>query len=94
MVNSLVLLAPAGLIRPKHMSARSRLLYSMGVVPESLLKWGVKRRLKAGPMYEDENKKHSVRDAVGAEVEGDALSGSEKPLPSVQTPPASNRAAL
>jgi hypothetical protein len=84
MVSSLVLLAPAGIVRPKHMGARSRLLYSMGVVPESLLKWAVKRRLKSGPMYADENKQKSgthVLDAVGAEVEGDALSGKGKPSP-------------
>ena len=43
----------------------------MGFVPEALLRWGVARRLKAGPMYKDENKKTDVRDAVGAEVEGD-----------------------
>jgi hypothetical protein len=70
MVNSLVLLAPAGLIRPQHMSSRSRFLYSMGIVPEAVLKWGVERRLKAGPMYRDENKAAGVRDAVSAEVEG------------------------
>jgi hypothetical protein len=88
MVTSLVLLAPAGLIRPKHLSGRSRLLYSMGIVPEPLLKWGVARRLKAGPMYEDESKKKAgvranVLDAVGAEVEGDAFNdpdaGNKKP---------------
>jgi len=86
MVNSLILVAPAGLIRKKHMSVRSRFLYYMGIVPEALLKWAVKKRLEAGPMYRDENKekleaeheeklktqKVGVRTAVQAEVEGEA----------------------
>jgi pimeloyl-ACP methyl ester carboxylesterase len=86
LVTSLVLLAPAGVIRPEHMSTRSRLLYSMGIVPESLLKWGVRRRLGAGPMYRDENKKEHVRDVVGAEVEGDEQ-GPEKSTPPPSTLP-------
>lgn len=72
MVNSLVLLAPSGLIRPEHMQSRSRVLYSTGVVPEIFLQWAVKRRLQAGPMYANENKKTDVRDEVAAEVRGGA----------------------
>ncbi len=72
MVRSLVLVAPSGIIRPRHMSGRSRFLYSMGLVPERLVNWIVYRRLKAGPMYRDENKKANVGTVVSAEVEGDA----------------------
>jgi hypothetical protein len=74
MVKSLVLVAPAGIIRPRHMSSRSRFLYLMGLVPERLVNWIVYRRLKAGPMYKDENKnkKATVGMAVSAEVEGHA----------------------
>jgi pimeloyl-ACP methyl ester carboxylesterase len=72
MVKSLVLLAPAGVIRSKHMSSRSRFLYSTGILPESVLQWVVRRRLGAGPMYANENKKTDVRDVVTAEVKGGA----------------------
>lgn len=76
MVEDLVLLAPAGLIRPKHMSARSKFLYSTGFAPESLLQWAVRKRLKQ-PMYGPkeneqgavkEKRKTDVRDAVVAEA--------------------------
>jgi pimeloyl-ACP methyl ester carboxylesterase len=72
MVKSLVLFAPAGILRPRHMSGRARFLYSMGLVPERLVNWIVYRRLKAGPMYRDENRKASVGTVVSAEVEGNA----------------------
>lgn len=78
MVKALVLIAPAGIIRKKRMSGRSRFLFSMGIVPEGLLKWLVHRRLAAGPMYKNENKhvrnwgqKATVGIAISAEVEGD-----------------------
>lgn len=78
MVKDLVLLAPAGLIRAKHMSARSKFLYSTGFLPESVLQWAVRRRLRE-PMYKNENsadeveieekkRKTDVRDAVTAEA--------------------------
>ncbi|KAI9732074.1 MAG: hypothetical protein M1818_007669 [Claussenomyces sp. TS43310] len=71
MVKSLVLMAPAGLIRPVHMSGSSKLLYSTGFVPERLLQWSVRKRLQT-PLYANENKKTDVRDAATAEVEGGA----------------------
>jgi hypothetical protein len=78
MVKSLILIAPAGIIRPQHLSNRNRFLYSMGLVPEAVVNWIVTRRLKAGPMYKDENKakaetsKATVGAVVTAEVEGHA----------------------
>jgi pimeloyl-ACP methyl ester carboxylesterase len=79
MVKSLILVAPAGIIRPEHMSNRNRFLYSMGLVPEAVVNWIVTRRLKAGPMYRDENEakeakapKATVGGVVTAEVEGHA----------------------
>ncbi|OBT41801.1 hypothetical protein VE00_08296 [Pseudogymnoascus sp. WSF 3629] len=56
LVRKLVLLAPAGLIRPQHMSSRSKVLYCTGLIPESWLVWLCERRLLAGPMYAKENK--------------------------------------
>jgi pimeloyl-ACP methyl ester carboxylesterase len=76
MVRSLVLIAPSGIIRPQHMSSRNRFLYSMGLVPEAVVNWIVTRRLKAGPMYKDENQaldeKATVGAVISAEVEGHA----------------------
>jgi hypothetical protein len=49
MVKSLVLLAPAGLIRPSHFGWISRFMYSDNV-PDWLLEWAVERRLRGGPI--------------------------------------------
>ncbi|MCJ1247427.1 hypothetical protein MMC30_004641 [Trapelia coarctata] len=49
LVSSLVLIAPSGLIREHHFSTRSRILYSTGFLPESVLEWAVRRRLKQAP---------------------------------------------
>ncbi|KAI9713711.1 MAG: hypothetical protein M1812_006549 [Candelaria pacifica] len=71
MVNSLVLLAPSGLVRPKHISSTSKFLYSTGIVPESLLQWLVKRRLRGGPLSATPTKDQGgagLSDAVEEEV--------------------------
>ena len=49
LVSSLILLAPAGLIREYHFTTTSKMMYSSGWVPESLLEWLVKRRLRGNP---------------------------------------------
>ncbi|KAE9381544.1 alpha/beta-hydrolase [Stipitochalara longipes BDJ] len=49
LVKSLVLLAPAGLIRPSHFDWTSRFMYSDNV-PDWLLEWAVSRRLRGGPI--------------------------------------------
>jgi pimeloyl-ACP methyl ester carboxylesterase len=46
LVSSLVLLAPAGLIRPETFGAVSRFVFSSGVVPERLVSVLTKRRLR------------------------------------------------
>jgi pimeloyl-ACP methyl ester carboxylesterase len=48
-VKSLVLLAPAGLIRPIHFDWISRFMFSDNV-PDWLLEWAVGRRLRGGPI--------------------------------------------
>lgn len=50
LVTSLILIAPAGLLRDYHISRSSRLLYSEGVIPEPILTRMVKSRLTR-PMY-------------------------------------------
>ncbi|KAK3397869.1 alpha/beta-hydrolase [Sordaria brevicollis] len=49
MIRSLVLVASGGLIRSEHVSRRSRILYSEGIFPESLLRWLVRRRITPQP---------------------------------------------
>jgi pimeloyl-ACP methyl ester carboxylesterase len=46
LVQSLTLIASGGLIRPHHIGWRSKVLYSRGFLPESLLEYLVKRRLQ------------------------------------------------
>ncbi|KAI1082936.1 alpha/beta-hydrolase [Whalleya microplaca] len=48
LVRSLTLIAPGGLIRPHHVGWRSRLLYDSGLLPESLVRWLVRRRIRPG----------------------------------------------
>ncbi|KAM0282834.1 hypothetical protein ACHAQH_002838 [Verticillium albo-atrum] len=69
-LRSLVLVAPAGLVRPRHVSRTSRLLYSTGVLPEPLLRWLVRRRLQPPAAVDPEA---VVDDADG---ESDATGGS------------------
>jgi pimeloyl-ACP methyl ester carboxylesterase len=46
LVNSLVLLAPAGLIRPEKFTLTTKFLYSTGLSPEALLRYLVERRMR------------------------------------------------
>ncbi|KAI8632366.1 Alpha/Beta hydrolase protein [Xylariaceae sp. FL1651] len=46
MVESLVFLAPSGLIRPENIGRMSRLIFTSGLVPERLLAWLTKARLR------------------------------------------------
>jgi pimeloyl-ACP methyl ester carboxylesterase len=68
LIRSLVLLAPAGIIRKHHMSARDKVIAATGLVPEPLLLWLSKRRLMAGPISAKENKRLDELDQVDAET--------------------------
>ncbi|KAI4863710.1 alpha/beta-hydrolase [Hypoxylon rubiginosum] len=46
MVETLILLAPAGLIRPENFGRLSRLVFTSGVIPERVLAWLTKHRLR------------------------------------------------
>ena len=71
LVSSLVTIAPSGLLRPKHISRSSRLIYSEGIIPESVLNFLVHRRLKT-PLYptkpKSEKEYPDVTDTVNAEI--------------------------
>jgi pimeloyl-ACP methyl ester carboxylesterase len=72
LVDSLILFAPAGLIRPHHISRTSRVLYSEGLFPESLLQRLIKSRLRtplaAPPKESDKTKTVDATEAVQAEA--------------------------
>ncbi|EXJ96097.1 hypothetical protein A1O1_01223 [Capronia coronata CBS 617.96] len=73
LVDSLVLVAPAGLIRPAHISRTSRIIYSEGIIPEPILQRLIRRRLRqplATPANAGDSKgqKGDATEAVHAEV--------------------------
>lgn len=70
LLSSLILLAPSGLLRDKHISLQTRFLYSNGLLPECVLKFLVKRRLSAGPLVtpgkeEEEEEEEAKKDEGG-----------------------------
>ncbi|KAL4815876.1 Alpha/Beta hydrolase protein [Aspergillus spinulosporus] len=69
LLSALVLLAPAGLIRDKHISFRTRFLYSGGL-PDRLLKYLSGVRLRAGPIStpKPQQKKLHTGDALTEEL--------------------------
>jgi pimeloyl-ACP methyl ester carboxylesterase len=71
LVSSLVTIAPSGLLRPHHIARSSRLIYSEGIVPESVLDFFVRRRLRT-PLYptkpKADDEKPSATDSVTAEL--------------------------
>ena len=71
LVSSLVTIAPSGLLRPHHIGRSSRLIYSEGIIPESVLNFFVRRRLKT-PLYPTKPKtgkeEPGVTDTVEAEM--------------------------
>ncbi|KIX06983.1 uncharacterized protein Z518_04959 [Rhinocladiella mackenziei CBS 650.93] len=72
LVDSLILFAPAGLLRPHHISKTSHIIYSEGIIPESILQTLVQRRLRtpmAAPLKgAEKNKIVDATEAVQAEV--------------------------
>jgi pimeloyl-ACP methyl ester carboxylesterase len=51
LVSSLILIAPAGLIRPEVVSLKSKVLYSKGIVPDPLLMSLLRKRLHGSVKY-------------------------------------------
>ena len=88
LIESLILIAPSGLIRSRHFSKTNRILYSEGVIPEPLLLRLVKRRLKT-PLYppkkQPEGPKVGAADAVQAEakIESNSQASLSKKHPNV-----------
>jgi len=68
MVEDLVLLAPAGLIRPESAPFTTRLIYS-GIFPQSIMEYLVARRLKSTPNLRT-TPSASDQDPVNAETAG------------------------
>ncbi|KIW26243.1 uncharacterized protein PV07_09356 [Cladophialophora immunda] len=73
LIDSLILFAPAGILRPYHISRTSHIIYSEGLIPESLLQSLVRKRLRrpmATPLKKPVDKDNMVdaTEAVAAEV--------------------------
>lgn len=68
MVQSLVLFAPGGLIRSKHFTWSSRLMYTW--TPDSILQWIIRRRLQNVSVQEEKPQTQSVENAVSEEING------------------------
>ncbi|KAI8966029.1 alpha/beta-hydrolase [Daldinia sp. FL1419] len=75
MVESLVLLAPAGLIRAENFGRASRLVFQSGIIPERLLAWLTKRRLRQ-PIASSVSKK--VRRSMSGATSKTLLRGEAK----------------
>jgi pimeloyl-ACP methyl ester carboxylesterase len=71
LINSLILIAPSGLIRPYNLGRANRVIYSQTVIPEFILHRAVKRRLKT-PLFARKapqgDNTIDTGDAVNAEI--------------------------
>lgn len=65
MVETLILLAPAGLIRPANFGRATRLIFTSGVIPDRILAFFTKRRLRT-PIANAVAKRKPVGDGSGA----------------------------
>ncbi|KAJ5928753.1 hypothetical protein N7466_007709 [Penicillium verhagenii] len=69
LISSLVLLAPAGMMHDSHVSSQAKLLYSGGIIPENILGYFVRKRLRAGPLVsKPKDGKIDVSDALNQEA--------------------------
>jgi pimeloyl-ACP methyl ester carboxylesterase len=81
LVKSLVLLGPSGLLRPKHISPISRILYSHGVLPESFLQWAIKRRMtKQSSNPEEMKTQKEIKEGTTGTAEAAAGEAPSDPL--------------
>lgn len=86
MVESLILIAPSGLIRARHFSKTNRILYSEGVIPEPLLLQMVKRRLKT-PLYPSKKQPEAGKVGATAAVQAETKLESNSQAPLSQSHP-------
>ncbi|KAJ5701717.1 hypothetical protein N7488_009265 [Penicillium malachiteum] len=72
LLSSLVLLAPAGMLRDSQITFSANLLYSQNIIPERIVRYLVHKRLRAGPLVSPKpkakNEKLNVSDALIEEV--------------------------
>lgn len=76
-VQSLICIAGGGLIRPYHVGWQSRLLYSSGLLPEGLVRWLVRRRIRpsAKPLSQGASGAADIMAAESKTGNGDASGG-------------------
>ncbi|KAI0394030.1 alpha/beta-hydrolase [Xylariaceae sp. FL0594] len=83
LVETLVLLAPAGMIRPANIGRASRLVFTSGLVPERLLAWMTKRRLRT-PIDNAVQKRRGRPYAAAATVAASSRDGRVQPLTPIE----------
>ena len=92
MIDSLILFAPAGILRPYHISRTSHIIYSEGIIPESLLQRLVRRRLRTPmatplkPTGKEDDKSVSATEAVAAETTTPSLESNSRAVLSKSRP--------
>lgn len=71
LISSLVLITPSGLLRPERVSFRTKFLYSQGLLPEPVLTYLVRKRLKGSfaPPQSPRSSNTEVRSTGTAEAE-------------------------
>ncbi|KAJ9606371.1 hypothetical protein H2200_009332 [Cladophialophora chaetospira] len=100
LISSLILFAPAGILRPYHISRTSHIIYSEGVVPEALLQRIVRRRLRSPmaaalkPTDKADDKTVGATEAAAAETGTENLESNSQALLSKSRPGASVEAAV
>jgi pimeloyl-ACP methyl ester carboxylesterase len=79
LVKSLVLLAPAGLIRSYHFGWQARLMYKLSL-PIGFVEWVVRRRLRTGPAHASvqNSTPKTAEAALNEEIRGARNEGFEK----------------
>ncbi|KIV94177.1 hypothetical protein PV10_01966 [Exophiala mesophila] len=65
LIDTLILFAPAGLLRPEHITPTNRLLYQQGIIPESLIQRIIRNRLRT-PLSAPPDPKDTNVDATNA----------------------------
>lgn len=83
LVSSLVLLAPAGLVRQNRITLMNKILYNTGLINETTLETIIMGRMRRGdpPTRQEPKEKPSIETAVGGEMPKER--GEDVPVPPV-----------
>ncbi|KAJ5895050.1 hypothetical protein N7495_006741 [Penicillium taxi] len=86
LLSALFLLAPAGLIRESQITFQSRLLYTAGIIPDSILGYIAGRRLEAGPLMKPKPKNEKISASAALSEEFPSQNGADVQILSREYP--------